>query len=93
MSEILVKAYQTRVLDSYLFCSLQALITPLIQLPVFISFFLAIRRMANAPVESMKDGGALWFPDLVSYDPTFALPVIASLSMLLAIEVRTQDYT
>ena len=60
---------------------------PLAQIPVFVSFFLGIRRMANLPVESMKTGGLLWFPDLTIADPYFLLPILCSASMLLTIEV------
>ena len=43
--------------------------------------------MANLPVESMKTGGLLWFPDLTIADPFFLLPILCSGSMLLTIEV------
>ena len=43
--------------------------------------------MANLPVESMKTGGLMWFPDLTIADPYFMLPILCSASMLLTIEV------
>ena len=60
---------------------------PLVQLPVFISFFIALRKMATLPIESMQTGGLLWFNDLTAYDPYYVLPVVVSLSMLATIEV------
>lgn len=60
---------------------------PFIQVPLFISFFIAIRRMAAVPVESMKTGGALWFTDLTVPDPYFALPFLACFSFMALIEV------
>ena len=54
---------------------------------IFISFFLASSKMAWAPVESMKTGGALWFPDLTVADPTYLLPVITALTLGVIIEV------
>eukprot|EP00960_Hanusia_phi_P003844 113256-Hanusia_phi.AAC.1 len=36
---------------------------------------------------SFKDGGSMWFQDLSIVDPTYALPVIASLTMLATIEL------
>ena len=36
---------------------------------------------------SFKDGGALWFSDLSLVDPTYMLPVCASLTMLASIEL------
>ena len=61
---------------------------PLAQLPVFISFLMALRGMAQLPVESMKAGGILWFQDLTVPDPTFALPLIACATFLCNIEVN-----
>lgn len=65
----------------------QSILGPLVQLPMFISFFFAIRGMAYLPVESFKTGGYLWFQDLTLYDPYFVLPFICSFSMLASIEV------
>ena len=66
---------------------LQSILGPLAQLPLFISFFFAIRGMSYLPVESFKTGGYLWFQDLTLYDPYFVLPFICSFSMLASIEV------
>ena len=43
--------------------------------------------MSYLPVESLKTGGLLWFPDLASADPYYILPVLCAASMLLTIEV------
>lgn len=64
-------------------------IMPLIQLPVFISFLMALRGMAQLPVQSMTTGGMLWFLDLTVPDPTYALPVLACATFLCNIEVRS----
>jgi len=56
-----------------------------LQAPIFISFFFAIQKMSES-IPSFKEGGAAWFMDLSAADPTFALPVISSLTFLLAIE-------
>lgn len=70
-------------------CSpLKMMITPFIQVPIFISFFIALRRMANVPVESMKTGGAFWFTDLTVPDPYYILPFLSCASLLATIEVR-----
>lgn len=60
---------------------------PLAQAPFFISFFLALRGMANCPVDSMKDGGLYWFTDLTVPDQFYGLPVITSLTLLVTIEL------
>ncbi|XP_022084134.1 mitochondrial inner membrane protein OXA1L-like [Acanthaster planci] len=59
----------------------------LIQAPIFISFFIGLRRMANLPVESMTTGGLWWFTDLTTSDPYYVMPVLASLSMLAVLEL------
>lgn len=61
---------------------------PLIQVPVFISFFLALRRMAGVPLESMKDGGLWWFTDLTVPDPLYILPLLGCASFMGILEVR-----
>lgn len=66
---------------------LKMMIMPFLQIPIFISFFIAVRRMATAPVESMKSGGALWFTDLTIPDPYYVLPFASCLSFLITIEM------
>ena len=58
-----------------------------VQAPIFMSFFFGLRKMADAPVESMKEGGALWFPDLTVPDPLFILPTITAVSLAVIIEL------
>lgn len=66
---------------------LKMAVMPLVQLPLFLSFFIAIRKMAAVPVESMKTGGILWFEDLTVPDPYYILPVLACGSFVASIEV------
>lgn len=68
---------------------LKNMLVPLAQAPLFISFFIGLRQMANAPVESLKTGGLFWFTDLTVPDPYFILPIITSFTMLATIEVGT----
>lgn len=56
-------------------------------MPVFVSFFMGLRQMANTPVESMRDGGLFWFTDLTVPDQFFAMPIITSLTLYATIEV------
>lgn len=65
------------------------MLVPLAQAPLFISFFIGLRQMANTPVESLKTGGLFWFTDLTVPDQFFLLPIITSCTMLLTIEVGT----
>ncbi|XP_031569385.1 mitochondrial inner membrane protein OXA1L-like [Actinia tenebrosa] len=66
---------------------IKSIVAPLIQLPLFVSFFIGLRRMANLPVESLQTGGIWWFMDLTTYDPYFVLPILCSFTMLASIEL------
>lgn len=66
---------------------LKNLLVPLAQAPLFISFFMGLRGMANCPVESMMHGGLWWFTDLTVPDQFFILPLITSATMWATIEV------
>ncbi|KAL9906865.1 OXA1L mitochondrial inner membrane protein [Glossina fuscipes fuscipes] len=70
---------------------LKNMIVPLAQAPLFISFFMGLRTMANTPVESMRNGGLFWFTDLTIADPTFLLPIITSATLYLTIEIGTDS--
>ncbi|XP_067015853.2 mitochondrial inner membrane protein OXA1L [Anabrus simplex] len=67
------------------------MIVPLAQAPVFISFFMALRGMANLPVESLKHGGLFWFEDLTLPDQYYLLPIITSATLYLTIEIGTDS--
>ncbi|CAH0718264.1 unnamed protein product, partial [Brenthis ino] len=66
---------------------LKNVLVPLAQAPLFISFFMGLRGMANCPVESMMHGGLWWFTDLTVPDQFFILPLITSATMWATIEV------
>lgn len=66
---------------------LKNMVVPLAQMPIFISFFIALREMATTPVESLKTGGLFWFQDLTVPDQYFAMPIITSLTLWATIEV------
>ena len=57
------------------------------QAPVFMSFFFALKGMANAPVESMQYGGLFWFSDLTICDPYYILPLLTSVTVWATMEV------
>lgn len=58
---------------------------PFLQLPVFVGFFMGIREMGNY-FPGFRTGGILWFEDLAGTDPTYVLPVLNGLSMLIMFE-------
>ncbi|EFN79417.1 Mitochondrial inner membrane protein OXA1L [Harpegnathos saltator] len=60
---------------------------PLVQAPIFISCFLALRKMANLPVESLKQGGFWWMQDLTIHDPYYIMPIVTCVTMYITIEI------
>ncbi|CAN8001086.1 unnamed protein product [Ixodes pacificus] len=70
---------------------LKNMIIPMVQAPVFISFFFALRGMANLPMESFKTGGMLWFTDLTIPDPYCLLPLITSATLFFTIELGAES--
>ncbi|KNE64167.1 YidC/Oxa1 family membrane protein insertase [Allomyces macrogynus ATCC 38327] len=69
---------------------LKALGVPLMQAPIMISFFLAIRNLAEANIPSFAHGGLAWFTDLGAADPYYALPIAASAGFLTVIELGAE---
>lgn len=67
----------------------RSMLVPLAQAPIFISFFMGLRQMANAPVESMREGGLFWFVDLTMPDQFYLLPIITSATLYVTILVGT----
>ncbi|KNC49166.1 inner membrane protein OXA1L [Thecamonas trahens ATCC 50062] len=65
---------------------------PLIQAPVFISMFMALRRLAENGtfVDGLTSGGALWFSDLSAADPYYVLPLVAGGSFLATVELGAE---
>ena len=55
------------------------------QVPVFLSFFVGLRGMANCPVESLSTGGILWFENLATTDPYNLLPFITCCTTYLQV--------
>ncbi|XP_060076391.1 mitochondrial inner membrane protein OXA1L-like [Ylistrum balloti] len=66
---------------------LKTMVFPLVQMPIFVSIFIGLRKMAYYPVESMSTGGLWWFTDLTVSDPYFILPILTSATLLLSIEL------
>jgi len=56
------------------------------QVPIFMSMFLGLRGLTNLPLESMMDGGLLWFMDLTLNDPLYVLPALTSASLWLQLK-------
>lgn len=61
----------------------------LVQGPIFLCFVLALRRMAELPVESLQTGGLWWFTNLTLIDPYYILPLVTAITFAITIEVGT----
>ncbi|XP_026990229.1 mitochondrial inner membrane protein OXA1L [Tachysurus fulvidraco] len=70
---------------------LRGFLVPLVQAPVFISFFIALRKMAYAPVPSMQTGGLWWFTDLTAADPFYILPLAVTGTMFAILELGAES--
>ncbi|KAG7265644.1 hypothetical protein CRUP_016491 [Coryphaenoides rupestris] len=70
---------------------LRGLLVPLVQAPVFISFFIALRKMAYLPVPSLQTGGTLWFQDLTMADPYYLLPLAVTGTMFFILELGAES--
>uniref|UniRef100_A0A674H780 Mitochondrial inner membrane protein OXA1L-like n=1 Tax=Taeniopygia guttata TaxID=59729 RepID=A0A674H780_TAEGU len=69
---------------------LRGFLVPLVQTPLFVSFFLALQGMAAAPVPGLLRGGLGWFPDLAAPDPFYVLPVLVTASTWLVLELGAE---
>ncbi|KAG7241587.1 hypothetical protein INR49_025507 [Caranx melampygus] len=70
---------------------LRGFLVPLVQAPIFVSFFIALRKMAYLPVPSMQTGGMLWFPDLTAADPFYILPIAVTGTMFFILELGAES--
>lgn len=66
---------------------LAAVASPLVQLPVFITFALANRRMIDTHVPGLETGGLAWFEDLTEADPLLILPALCLGSTYMNLEL------
>uniref|UniRef100_A0A8C3CPB4 Membrane insertase YidC/Oxa/ALB C-terminal domain-containing protein n=1 Tax=Cairina moschata TaxID=8855 RepID=A0A8C3CPB4_CAIMO len=69
---------------------LRGFLVPLVQTPLFVSFFLALQQMAAAPHPGLQRGGLGWFPDLAAPDPFYALPLLVTASTWLVLELGAE---
>ncbi|XP_076828340.1 mitochondrial inner membrane protein OXA1L [Brachyhypopomus gauderio] len=70
---------------------IRGFLVPLVQAPIFISFFVALRKMAYLPVPSLQTGGLWWFPDLTIADPFYILPVFVTGTMFAILELGAES--
>ncbi|KAH9852954.1 60Kd inner membrane protein-domain-containing protein [Lenzites betulinus] len=66
-------------------------LAPFIQLPVTLGMFFGVKKLCDLPVEQLKYSGFEWVPDLTVIDPTYTLPIIATILMNVQISVTMRD--
>ncbi|XP_071657534.1 mitochondrial inner membrane protein OXA1L isoform X2 [Patagioenas fasciata] len=69
---------------------LRGFLVPLVQTPLFVSFFLALRAMAAAPLPGLRSGGWGWVPDLTAPDPLYVLPLLVTASTWAVMEAGAE---
>ncbi|XP_016335071.1 mitochondrial inner membrane protein OXA1L [Sinocyclocheilus anshuiensis] len=70
---------------------LRGFLVPMVQAPIFISFFIALRKMAYLPVPSLQTGGLWWFTDLTAADPFYILPIAVTGTMFAILELGAES--
>ncbi|XP_059363366.1 mitochondrial inner membrane protein OXA1L-like [Carassius carassius] len=70
---------------------LRGFLVPMVQAPIFISFFIALRKMAYLPVPSLQTGGVWWFTDLTAADPFYILPIAVTGTMFAILELGAES--
>ncbi|KAI9493409.1 60Kd inner membrane protein-domain-containing protein [Zychaea mexicana] len=63
---------------------------PIIQMPVMVSFFMALRAMSELPVPGLTTGGMGWFTDLTAQDPYYVLPIASAAGVMAVLEAGTE---
>lgn len=64
----------------------RGILSPLCQIPIFLSMFFGLKEIGNF-LPGMTTGGVLWFTDLTATDAFMIFPVLNALSFLLMIEI------
>ena len=71
----------------------RAMIMPLVQMPVFIGLFFALRGFAEVKFPGFASGGLSWFTDLTVSDPLYVLPVLSSALTIAVIQSGAESAT
>lgn len=66
---------------------IRPLFLPLMSVPLFLSMFYAIRKLAELPLPQLKEGGFSWVTDLTAPDPYYILPIASIALQLLSFKV------
>ncbi|THH28553.1 hypothetical protein EUX98_g5627 [Antrodiella citrinella] len=81
-----------RVLYEKIGVSMPVMMTaPFMQLPVTLGMFFGIKSMCELPLEQLKWSGLEFLPDLTVTDPTYILPIVATIAMNVQLTAGMQD--
>lgn len=70
---------------------IRSMLMPMFQIPIFISVFMALRKMGET-FEGFAAGGDFWFVNLAASDPTYIFPIYNALTFLTMLEIGTLVY-
>jgi len=91
MAQMEYRKRMTAIMEKNDVSLLRTFLGPFLQLPFFLAFFLALKRMATT-VPSFQEGGLWWFIDLSVPDLSLVrLPIIAAFSTLLTFELSFRN--
>ena len=71
----------------------RSLLLPLVQMPIFLSFYFALDGLAKAKLPALVSGGFSWVQDLSVADPYYVLPITSAFMTLLVIETGAETGT
>ena len=71
----------------------RAMAMPLVQMPVFIGLFFALRGFAEVKFPGFATGGLSWFTDLSVADPLYILPILSSALTIAVIQSGAESAT
>ncbi|THG95060.1 hypothetical protein EW026_g6521, partial [Hermanssonia centrifuga] len=78
-----------RVLYEKIGVSMGGMMLPVfMQLPVTLGMFFGVKNICELPVEQLKYSGVSFLPDLTVADPTYILPIAATLAINAQLSVR-----
>lgn len=69
----------------------KSLVNPVVQMPLFVSFFLALRKLAEVESDALAHGGMAWFENLAAPDPFYALPVVTAGTFLVMVQLGAES--
>ncbi|PWN21218.1 hypothetical protein BCV69DRAFT_234654, partial [Microstroma glucosiphilum] len=69
---------------------LKSFILPATQMPLFVSFFFALKALAEQGLDTLKSGGLGWATDLTAPDPLYIGPVLTAATSLATLETGAE---